>query len=302
MAQQAFSADWLQRLADPYAILGISVAADEKRLFKRYRTVAMRLHPDRFVQASRASGAGAEQLIARTINPAYEKVKQEKNRAEVTALLRLQARRHTREGTLVPQSDIARELMRQPVHGADVFYEQAVSALAERQFDDLAQFPEITTTLGELNLVYLQLKMGDLFHREKRSGLISTAEVPTTPVAEVMQRQQTVAPTVSYSRRHFDRAQQYVQKGVYDKAIVELKDAVRLEPNQAEYHALMSYAYLRQDMGGMSKVYCRQAIKFDPNNSLAKQVAQKIGLVTEATPTATKTPTEKRGLFSRFRR
>jgi tetratricopeptide (TPR) repeat protein len=301
MAQQAFSADWLQRLADPYAILGISVAADEKRLFKRYRTVAMRLHPDRFVQANKSAGAAAEQLIARTINPAYEKVKQEKNRAEVTALLRLQARRHTREGTLVPQSDIARELMRQPVHGADVFYEQAITALADRQFDDLSQFPEITRTLGELNLVYLQLKMGDLF-REKRSGLISTAEVPTTPVAEVMQRQQTVAPTLSYSRRHFDRAQQYVQKGVYDKAIVELKDAIRLEPNHAEYHALMSYAYLRQDMNGMSKVYCRQAIKFDPNNSLAKQVAQKIGLTSEATATASKTTDEKRGLFSRFRR
>jgi tetratricopeptide (TPR) repeat protein len=301
MAQQAFSADWLQRLADPYAILGISVAADEKRLFKRYRTVAMRLHPDRYVQANKGAGAAAEQLIARTINPAYEKVKQEKNRAEVTALLRLQARRHTREGTLVPQSDIARELMRQPVHSADVFYEQAVTALADRQFDHLAQFPEITQTLGELNLVYLQLKMGDLF-REKRSGLISTAEVPTTPVAEVMQQQKTVAPALSYSRRHFDRAQQYVQKGVYDKAIVELKDAIRLEPNHAEYHALMSYAYLRQDMSGMSKVYCRQALKCDPNNSLAKQVAQKIGLVSEATPTATKTTDEKRGLFSRFRR
>jgi tetratricopeptide (TPR) repeat protein len=300
MAQQAFSADWLQRLADPYAILGISVAADEKRLFKRYRTVAMRLHPDRFVQAAKNSGAAAEQLIARTINPAYEKVKQEKNRAEVTALLRLQARRHTREGTLVPQSDVARELMRQPVHAADVFYEQAVSSLADRQFDDLAQFPEITRTLGELNLVYLQLKMGDLF-REKRSGLISTAEVPTTPVAEVMQ-QRASAPTLSYSRRHFDRAQQYVQKSVYDKAIVELKDAIRLEPNHAEYHALMSYAYLRQDMNGMSKVYCRQAIKFDPNNSLAKQVAQKIGLLSEATPTPSKTTDEKRGLFSRFRR
>ncbi|NJM45545.1 MAG: DnaJ domain-containing protein [Alkalinema sp. RU_4_3] len=301
MAQQSFSADWLQRLADPYAILGISVAADEKRLFKRYRTVAMRLHPDRFVQADKIAGAVAEQLIARTINPAYEKVKQEKNRAEVTALLRLQARRHTREGTLVPQSDIARELMRQPVHSADVFYEQAITALADRQFEDLSQFPEITQTLGELNLVYLQLKMGDLF-REKRSGLISTAEVPTPPVAEVMQQQQTVAPTLSYSRRHFDRAQQYVQKCIYDKAIVELKDAIRLEPNHAEYHALMSYAYLRQDMSGMSKVYCRQALKFDPTNTLAKQVAQKIGLIAEATPTASKTTDEKRGLFSRFRR
>jgi tetratricopeptide (TPR) repeat protein len=299
MTQQAFSADWLQRLADPYAILGISVAADEKRLFKRYRAVAMCLHPDRYVQGDKVVAAMAEQLISRTINPAYEKIKQEKNRAEVTALLRLQARRHTREGTLVPQSDIARELMRQPVQAADVFYEQAITSWADRQFQDLDEFPEITRTLGELNLVYLQLKMGDLF-REKRSGLISTAEVAAAPGPELVAQQPTMSPTLSYSRRHFDRAQQYVQKGAYDQAIVELKDAIRLESSHADYHALMSYAYLRQNLGGMAKVYCRQALKCDANHTLAKQVAQKIGLLVETNPSPV--ATEKRGLFSRFRR
>jgi tetratricopeptide (TPR) repeat protein len=299
MVQAAFSNDWLQRLVDPYAILGISVAADDKRLFKRYRSVAMLLHPDRHIQALQADREAAESLIARTINPAYEKVKQEKNRAEVTALLRLQARRHTREGTLVPNSDLARELMRQPVQAADIFYEQAVTQLAEAQFSPIGNFQEIVVTLGELNLIYLQLKMGDLF-REKRSGLISQAEIPVTPVQEAAIKVATT--TISYASRHFDRAQQYMQKGISDKAILELKDAIRLEPNQAEYHALMSYAYLRQNLGGMAKVYCRQALKLDPTSTLGKQVATKLGMVEPQGNAKTPAVAEKRGLFSRFRR
>jgi curved DNA-binding protein CbpA len=46
MTQLLFSPEWLNLLTDSYAVLGVSVAADERRVLKRYRSVAKLLHPD----------------------------------------------------------------------------------------------------------------------------------------------------------------------------------------------------------------------------------------------------------------
>jgi DnaJ-domain-containing protein 1 len=307
----ALSFDWLQDLTDPYAVLGISIAADEKRILKQYRHVAKRLHPDRYVGADRATQEWVGQVIARVINPAYEQLKHERQRAETIALLRLQVRRLMPAGQLVPTSDVARELMRQPVHSAEIFYEQQVARLAEQQYQSFDHIGPIIQQLRELNLVYLQLKMGDTFLREKRSGLIRQHEVATaTPRPAVTTTTTAVAPnpatvTNTYAGRHYDRAQQYMEKGAYNKAIQELKDALRMDAHRSEYHALLSYAYLCNNLPGMAAVHGRQALKFNPDDPLAKQLAKKLNLQspthpTSATPT-NKTP-EKRRLFGLFNR
>lgn len=303
MAHTQFSPDWLQEFADPYAVLGISLASDDKRILKQYRNVAKLLHPDRYVGADRGTQEFAGQLLARLVNPAYEQLKQEKNRVEVVAILRLQVKQMMQQGTLVPKTEVARQLMRQPVQSAEIFYEQQVSRLAETLYQSFEQFEPIIQQLRELNLVYMQFKLGDQSLREKRSGLIQPevrTPAPTAPVtAEDLPK--SVMDTSArnlYAGRHHDRAKQYIDKGAYDKAVLELKDALRMDAQQAEYHALLSYSYLCQDLPGMAKVYCQQALKLEPEHKLAQQLAKKLKLQpTAPTPTKATTAPAKRGLF-----
>jgi tetratricopeptide (TPR) repeat protein len=302
------ASDWLKFLSDPYAVLAVSVAADDKRVLKRYRTVAKLLHPDRYAGAEADVSALSEHLIAKLVNPAYARINQEKGRAESVALLRLQARRMMKEANRVPRSEVARLLMQQPATGMDVFYEQAVSDLAEQQFQPLASFAAVTAQLTELNLVYFQMKLGDVFIGERRSGLINTTEVKPAAAGGVSIHQPGL-DRHDYAQRHFARAQQYVEKYAFTEAVTELKGAIKIEADRADYHALMSYAYLRQDLTGMATVYAKQALKLDPNNPLAKQVAVKLKLPhgpMMAGSTAAKPvdkPAEKRsGLFGRFRK
>jgi curved DNA-binding protein CbpA len=304
MPQIVFSNDWLTHLSDPYAVLGISLAADDRRVLKQYHTVAKCLHPDRHIGKDAATHAFVGQLVAKLINPAYEQLKQEKHRSEVIALLRIQVQQMVRQGSLIPKSDVARQLMRQPVQTAEVFYEQQVSQLALNLYSSFDRFEGIVNQLRELNLVYLQLKMGagNQVLREKRTGLVPSVP-PTNRVASPPVIIATPEPK-SYATRHHDRAKQYLEKGAYDKAIQELRDALRMEASNAEYHALLSYAYLCSNLSGMAAVYCRQALKLEPSHKLANQIAKKLNIQVKSSPETTQSTPNKSsgGLFSRFRR
>jgi curved DNA-binding protein CbpA len=307
MPQISFSADWLNQFTDPYAVLGLALAADDRRVLKRYRTVAKLLHPDSFVASNSESKDFANQLLARLVNPAYQKLKQEKERAETLATLRFRVRRFNREEPFFPKSAIARQALQNAPHEVEVFYEQAVAKLAEVQFQSLDQFEPITQQLSELNLVYLYLKMGEPMIREKRTGIVAASQVkPVPPPAE------TVQIVSTYARRHYQRAQVYSQNANWPQAVAELRDAIRLEPNKAEYHSLLAKAYLMQNLVGMAKVHFRQALKFNPQDPLALEYVSKLKLVLDKPAQAigkdaAKVPTKESangglfGLFSRKR-
>lgn len=298
MPQISFSTDWLKKFSDPYALLGISVAADDRRVLKRYRNVAKILHPDSYALVDDGTKELASQIFARLVNPAYQKLKQDKGRAETLAMLRFRVRRITREGSLVPQTEIARQLMAAPVQEAEIFYEQAIATLAESQYPTFEQFEAITQQLGELNLVFLRQKMGDPIIREKRTGLVSAAEakpIQFTPVEpEVVEK-----PVANYAQRHYERARAYSAKASWSLAVQELRDAIKLEPANSDYHALLGKVYLMQELVGMAKVHFRQALKLNPQNSLALEYAKRLGLELPAQAANDKKP-GRGGLFSLF--
>ena len=274
MSQSTLPSEWLANFSDPYAVLGISLAADDRRVLKRYRMVAKLLHPDHYTTADDTAKDLASQLFARLVNPAYQKLKQEKGRKENVSLLRLQVRRLHRATPIAPKSDLACQLSQQPINGVDVFYEQAIAQLADGQYQPLDQFEPLTQQLSELNLVYLQLKMGDVLMREKPTGLVSAAEakpIQFTPAA-------TENVSESYAQRHYRRAQEYMKKSNWKEAEQELRDAIKIEAGKSEYHALLGIAYLQQNLPSMAKVYLRQALKLNPQDPLACKFAHKLGL------------------------
>lgn len=294
MSQIPFSADWLKQFSDPYAVMGLAVTADDRRALKRYRSVAKLLHPDSLTEADSETRDFATQLFARLVNPAYQKLKQEKGRSEMLATLRFRVRRMSKEEALVPKSPSARQLLSVPAASIDTFYEQAVTELADVQYHPLDRFVTIAPQIEELNLVYLRLKMGEPMIREKRTGII--------PAAAAKPLEFTPAPVTpeksgNYDQRHYQRAQEYMKHAEWAKAVQELRDAIRIDPKKSDYHALLGKAYLMQNLQGMAKTYFQQALKLNPRHQLALQHAKQLNIPLDPLVNGTIAKDEKGGLF-----
>jgi curved DNA-binding protein CbpA len=291
MTQISFSTAWLKLSSDPYAVLGVSVSADDRRVLKRYHTLAKLLHPDVFVNAEPEAAEIAHQVLSRLINPAYQELKQEKGRAEVLARLRMEVRAQAREALPAPSTPQAQALLDAPSHSVDTLYEQAIATLAEIQYQALTKFPAITTHLLEVNAVYLyvkNVKIGEPSIREKRTGVIpvtASRPFPTTPPGPPATS--TSSSTPSYAERHYQRAQEYLKKRHWSMAVQELRDAIRLEADRSDCHTLLAIAYYMQNLPGMAKVHCRQALKLDPQNQLARRYAPKLGISAADFPSQT---------------
>jgi curved DNA-binding protein CbpA len=324
MAHITFSNDWLALLDDPYAVLGLSLTADDKSILKHYRDLAKQLHPDRYGQADPKQQEFVGHLVARLLNPAYAKLKQPRDRAELLVLLRLQVQQLGK--TWAPGSEVARMLMQQPMGGAELFYTQQVSQLAEQQYESFNQFGNITHQLHELNLVYLLRQIGTIAKPATVQDLAAkpaaakspaaqspaqgpaspgptTAGTPSAPLKPVISPEEDDRQIQEgYAKRHYERAQQYIEKGAYDRAIQEMKDALRLISDRSEYHSLLSYAYLLQGLNGMAVVYCRQALKLNPEDLRAQKLAKKLAIAAPGAPTKAAATPKRGGLGGFFRR
>jgi curved DNA-binding protein CbpA len=314
MTPPPLSPAWFSQFSDPYAVLGVSVSADDRRILKRYHQVAKRLHPDVQADASEDQAAFVTQTLAKLVNPAYQRLKQEKQRSEILATLRFKVRRLVREGQFHPQGEASRHLQTVLEAEVDTVYEATLQHLSETQYDSADSFTTCTQQISELNLVYFQRKMGEAIIREKRTGVIGVSSWPAAPVqASSAQAASGQAPSgqaasdqaavgheaVSYSDRHYQRAREYLRAKNAPAAIQELKDALKLEPKNSNFHSLMGQAYLLNQLPGMAKVHFKQALKLDPNNGVAQKYARQLNLDLTPTPphpappAAQPTPTAK---------
>jgi curved DNA-binding protein CbpA len=312
MPQADFSTEWVHRFTDPYALLGLSVAADDRRILKRYHAIAKQLHADTLINALGAPDAAedlkqfAAQVLPKLVNPAYQRLKQDKGRSEVLATLRFKVRRLSRDQQLQPTSDLGKALL--AIHEAevDVFYEHTVDQLGDRQYTALVPFEDCTQQLGELNLVYLRRKMGAPVIREKRTGLMATASIarPAASVAVADQPafEEPVAAGLAYAERHFGRAQEYLKGKNAAAAIQELKDALKIDPKNSSYHCLIGQAYLLHSLPGMAKVHFKQALRINPGNVVALKYAKQlnVNLTDSPRPTPESVPVPVAGKRSLF--
>ncbi|MBD2522244.1 DnaJ domain-containing protein [Nostoc sp. FACHB-133] len=297
MSQTLLPPGWVEKLCDPYAVLGISVIADDRQIFKRYHTLAKLLHPDRHAKNSNPDQKLATAIFSHLINPAYQQLKHRQKRLIAIAMLRSDAR-VLEQKPLSSQSAIAQEIMKMSTPEAELFYEEAIACYAEAQYKSLDQFYQVTQQITILNLVYLRLHKPDLFLPQKTVPIIS--EVKVNPVELTST---DVKPVLTnYSQRHYQRAIEYVRLGKWTIAVQELRDAIKLEPNNSDYYALLGLVHLKQKFMGMARVYICQALKLNPKNSLALKYAPelKIQLGENTNPKSMAKAMSIAALLSRF--
>ena len=287
---------------DPFALVGVSVSADEKRIAKRYRQIAKQLHPDVLARNESHRTMSAEiaaRVIARIVNPSYQKLKQEKSRQETLSTIRLRVRRLVRAQKLVPTFSSAQQLTEIADENVDIFYEQALTHVSGSQFESLSGLYTHSLEISQLNLVFLSRRLENLVIRPKRAGLMTAAVTPTAvapPPATVGATHATQAgdagnggaapdeadPAIDYVRKHTTRAKTYLVKQNYEMAVQELREALKIAPQDPELHSMIGQTYYKQNLSGMAKSHFRQALKLKPTHGVALKYGKLLGITADA--------------------
>ena len=261
-------------ITDHHAVLGVSLDADPKKIRLRYLKIAQKLHPDKCRKDPTKMKAAGE-ILSKLVNPAYEQLSRKTAFAEHQLVLTQMGKRlaENRDKVTVKSSS-ARELLKAGNSSADLVYQKLLILLASEQYQSLDLATKNIEAISELNMVYLMLQ-GD--RRINRSGK-NTASTTTTnkpPQAKTKATATTVntsaepEPTTKSRVDAFvARAQQYISKGEHARAIKELKDALRIDPNHGIAHAVMGKAYLHRRQLTMAKVHISKAYKAEPHNPI----------------------------------
>ncbi|MBD2293508.1 DnaJ domain-containing protein [Anabaena sphaerica FACHB-251] len=279
MSQNSLPSEILDLLVDPYAVLGVSVNADERQILKRYHALAKLLHPDNYINIDKPDKELAGVILTRLINPAYQELKQEKKRNNVVGMLRSKASGLNNQAVLSLQNALNLDIMSISAQEAELFYEKATASYASAQYKSLTQFHHVTKRMSKLNLLYLSLQKNDLFETQtltdESTSIVPVPEVPVTEL-KLSEENNSQSTLINYAQRHYERAVQYHQQAQWALAVKELRDAIKLEPNNSDHYALLGIVHFQQNFPGMAKVYIRQALKLNPKHPLALKYVEKL--------------------------
>ena len=260
---------------DYHAILGIPINLDKDQVRKRYLKVARSLHPDSCQAKNETEKQLANQLLSKLVNPAYEHLHKERSRAEhLLVLTQMGKQLAAEEGKLTVFSKAAKDLS-QAGANLDNMYRRSVQILASDQYKNLEQAVENIAQLSELNLIYLLNKDGQKTKyagssaKEKQTSKINTEE------------EKTQSTVTMYLRR----AQEYLAKKNYSKAVLELRDGLKIEPNSSSCHSLLGWAYLQQNQIGMAKVHINKALQLNPTEPIAIKSKQALNQIIQNSQT-----------------
>lgn len=295
---------------DHYACLGLTIGASKSEIRKRYFKIARSLHPDSC--PADMDKNQASRMLSKLVNPAYEALSQDKELEEYKVLLRLVGQRATREvNPSSLQASSAQTLL--TANDFEEVYKEQVHQLAQNQFDHLESVLGIVAQLSELNLVYL-------IRREGTKQTTSPSPVQTAQASPVASQTKDTAvsparpepapapqdaPTSQFVNDYCRRAQELINKNRLNEAIVELRDALKLEPKSSQCHSLMGSIYLKKDSLKMAKVHFTQALKSNPQDTEAIKGMAKVDKLEKrskpasAKKTAPQRP-ERKGLFGLF--
>ena len=286
--------------ADHYAILGLPMTSEAGEIRKRYLQIARSLHPDSCTEANKDL---ASQLLSKLVNPSYQVLSQERERSEYTILLRLLSQRLAQERPAIElESESALQLLQTPADSED-FYKSRVGDLAQQQYQSLDQALAITSQLSELNLAYLMVQAG------ARAGINSSRPELGSPIPTAQEAAPDAPPDPeltdssisAYVDQYYRRAELLIAKNNLQPAIVELRDALKLQPQNSKCHSLIGTVYLKLNQLTMAKIHFNQAIKYDSRNAMALTGKEQVEQLERRTKTA-RTPqkTTRGGLFGLF--
>ena len=262
-------------ITDHHAILGASLDANPQKIRLHYLKIVQKLHPDK-CHGDRAKAKAAGEILSKLVNPAYEQLSRKTAFAEHQLVLTQVGRRLAKNQNVTVTSELARELLKAG-ESAELVYSKLLKKLTNEQYKSLDRVEQQLAKISELNLVYLMLKSDRAINRDNQQATAIDKQTvkQTQPPVATSTSESTVSteePTAESRVSAFvDRAQQYIGKGEFDRAIQELRDALRIEPNHAAAHAVMGKAYLHKKQLTMAKVHISKACQSEPHNAVVME-------------------------------
>ncbi|MCS6812395.1 MAG: DnaJ domain-containing protein [Cyanobacteria bacterium] len=279
---------------DHHAILGVGIDAEVKEIRKRYLKIARLLHPDSLLQASDAEKQQANEFLSKLVNPAYKKLSDEKERTEYAALLRLMGQKVSRKGEFGDLGEPAQQLMKASDYEAA--YLAAVNQLADTLYTSMDKVVDTIGTISELNLAYLIRKHGGgASSTAKPAASTSTTSLKSTaPATSAPTSASASAPSsttgftqrLSPAEQCYKRAEGYLKAENQAKAILELRDAIKMEPNNAKCHSMLGTIYLSQNQITMARIHFNKALEIEPHNEEALKGKKQLDKVAAGKATA----------------
>lgn len=176
----------------------------------------------------------------------------------------------------------------------DHFYRASLKSLAEKQFEHLDQSLDIIGQISELNMIYLVRKEGQTSTSSaSKTSIYTGSNLPDSSQSSVKPNAPKTAPPPpprdNVTDQYCRRAEGYAAKNNFAQAVLELRDALQMDPKNVRCHALLGEIYLRQNQATMARIHFDKALEVDPQNEMAlvgkqRLEAQKSG---KATPTST---------------
>lgn len=273
---------------DYHAILGVPIQADSKQIRKRYMRIAKNLHPDSSATETPEEKEQASQILSKLVNPAYEKLSQEKEYKEYMVMLKLKGQQATQQnsGDTI-QSEPAKKLAQ--AKDVEVEYKKAMEDLATQQYQSLNDFSKVTGEISELNMVYL-MQVGGSGAKAASKPKAAAPPPPKPP----QPGNPPPPPTPTDGKKspidgYYGRAKELTEKGNFPKAILELRDALKLEPTNSDCHSLMGLIYLKQGKKTMAKVHINKALEGNPQHGEALESKKKLEAFIKQTTNTGKT-------------
>lgn len=269
-------------IEDYHAILGVPLNTDPSLIRKRYFDISRLLHPDSSKYTSDAQKALANALLSKLVNSAYENLcKGKSQQAEHALVLAQVGKRLALEDKLSVESKVAKELMKAGSN-YEAVYSKFLKVIAANLYEPLEKATDKIGHISELNLVYLvyQAKAGVTTSHQP----VATTRERSPQSAAPSTASEAEAPTPSLSESYHRRAQDYIDKNSFAKAVIELRDALEIEPKNATTHGLLGIAYLQQNQIGMARVHLNKALQIDPQNQHATAGKQALERIAPSTP------------------
>jgi curved DNA-binding protein CbpA len=257
-------------IIDRHAILGVPLDADTKQVRQQYLKIAYRLHPDTCKATSNEEKKRANEILSKLVNPAYEELSKEHSRAEYFLILAQMGKKLATEGEKITLASEAAKQLSSAIGNEERLYKQLLQSLTSEQYTSIDKIFNITAQISELNLVYLMLKQGQLGQTKTTQPIAVKTAVNSS--AKKTETEVPVSPVATYIRR----AQEDMERNTPAQAIVEMRDALKLEPNNSSCHGLMGLAYLKQNQMTMAKVHINKAWQANPQDPIAMKAKQEL--------------------------
>ncbi len=275
-------------IIDYHAILGVPLDDAPKNIRLRYLKIAQQLHPDT-CKGDQVRKDLANSILSKLVNPAYEKLSRKNCFAEHQLVLtQIGKRLAEKSDRMIVASTQAKDLL-QSEHKLELVYNEHLKKLIANQYKDLEKVTDKIAIISELNLVYLVIKQSRAINREdKIQAKAPQQKQPPTKASSVKPPQSTstnkppeeITPQVrvlSFIRR----AKEYIDKNSYSQAIAELRDGLKIDPNNSTCHGLMGKIYLLQNQITMAKVHISKAYKANPQDPIVIEVRKELNKLTK---------------------